>query len=994
MTHPLHGRERETKAIEVILGRARGGRGGALTLAGDAGAGRTALLEAAARAAGPGFRTIGTTGVPGETGVPYAGLHRLLRPLAAETGRLPPAQRGALGAILEGAPTTTAPLVLYTAVCELLGLAAASGPVLCWADDVQWLDHASREVLAFAARRVQDEPVAVLFAARDDREYPAGLAGIPRLRLAPLDEEASLRVLQDALGPGGTAYDLPADGSDGADGADGAACGTAANRGGLVGCGSGDLAEEIVDLACGRPLAIRELAAALTPGQLSGAAPPPRALPAGSPLRALYHRRHRRLPAGTRRLVLMAVAEEWLGAATLARAARLDGIGAADLDAARDSGLLRFEGEGVAVRDRLVRSSLWAEASRAERQDAHALLAEVLDREWQRPRRLWHRAAVTGEPDDRLAADLADAAAKARRGGRYADSWRLWRRAATLTVEHGVRTDRFLAAAGDAWASGRSRRARGMLRQVRPPAWDGTRAARAALLRGEIEVAAGSPATAVPVLRDAAERLAGCDAEAALTALLWAAEAADACGDARTYLEIADRAASLPAAADPRDEAALARDPRTELMLAYLAGMAATVRGRYREAADRLRTAARLGADIADPAARVWAALAAFGLGDGPATRVLAAEAVASARRAGNAPVESYALLVAGRCEALLGHPPAPIATCHDGLRLARATRLHGHVAEQLATLALTAAFNGDARTANAHLAPLTGTADRRGLSRAAALATWAPACLDLAADRPADAAARLRLPGGAGLAHPPARLFAVPHLVEALVRAGDPERAARAYAHFRRWTDGIGPASGAGGAPGREALSRRCRALLARCDTEAAEHFTEALRLHEAAGAVFDLARTELLFGHRLRRGRRPRAARAHLRAALRIFERYGAVPWTAQARAELRAAGETVAPPAPERGAGTSGARALGAAAVSRPANGPAAGTGGAAGGFGTLTAQQAHIARMAAEGATNREIADRLLLSPRTIDHHLRNVFTRLGIRSRVELARLIR
>jgi len=950
--HPLHGRERELRAIEATLDRARGGRGGALVVAGDAGAGRTALLEAAVRAAAPAFRTIGTTGVPGETGVPYAGLHRLLRPLAAETARLPPAHRGALGTIMAGTPSA-ARLVLYTAVCELLSLAARSGPVLCWADDVQWLDQGSLEVLAFAARRVQDEPVAVLFAARDDREGgdAGALAGIRRLRLAPLDEEASRRVLLDAL-PGG---------------------------GHTAGTGGGDLAEEIVDLACGRPLAIRELAAALTSGQLSGAAPPPRALPAGSSLRALYRRRHLRLPAGARRLVLMAVAEEWLGAATMARAARADGIGPADLDAARESGLLRFEGEGVAVRNQLVRSSLWADASREERQDAHALLAEALAQEWQRPRRLWHLAAVAGEPDDRLAGELAEAAATSQRAGRYADSWRAWQRAATLTVEHGVRTDRFLSAAGDAWASGRSRRARAMLRQVRPPECDGTRAARAALLRGQIEVAAGCPATAVPVLRDAAERLAGSDAEAALDALMWASEAADASGDTHAYLEIADRAASLPPAGGARGE----------LMLAHLGGMAAMVRGRHREAAGRLAAAVRLGADIADPAARVWAALAAFALGDGPRTRALAAEAVASARRLGNAPIESYALLVAARCEALLGHPPAPIAACHDGLRLARATRLHGHAVEQLATLALTAAFNGDAGTANAHLEPLTGTADRRGLTRAAAFGSWAPACLDLAADRPADAAARLRLPGGAGLAHLPARLFAVPHLVEALVRTGDHEGAAHAYERFRGWTDGIGAAAGTGTAPGRDALSRRCRALLAECDAEAEEHFTEALRLHEAAGAVFDLARTELLFGHRLRRGRRPRAARGHLRAALRIFERYGAAPWTAQARAELRAAGETVAPPSappappvPGRGTGTGGTR------------GPAPAPRAAANGFGTLTAQQAHIARMAAEGATNREIAARLLLSPRTIDHHLRNVFTRLGIRSRVELARLIR
>ncbi|NKZ08810.1 ATP-binding protein, partial [Actinomadura latina] len=602
MTHPLHGREREIQTIEALLDRARGGHGGALAVAGDAGIGRTALLEATVRAAGPAFRTIGTTGVPGETAVPYAGLHRLLRPLAAETARLPPAHRGALGTIMDGTPNAT-PFVLYTAVCELLSLAAASGPLLCWADDVQWLDRGSLDVLAFAARRVDDEPVAVLFAIRDDRGDAGGgsgggtdgLAGIPRLRLAPLDEDASRRVLQDALSTGSAGVTLD-------------------------GTGGGDLAEEIAELACGRPLAIRELAAALTSAQLSGAARPPRALPAGSALRARYRRRYLDLPAGARRLVLMAVAEEWIGAATMARATRLDGADPADLDAARESGLLRFEGDGVAVRDRLVRSSLWADASREERQDAHALLAAVLVQEWQRPRRLWHGAAVAGEPDDRLAAELADAAGRSQRAGRYADSWRLWQRAATLTVEHGVRADRFLSAAGDAWASGRSRRARAMLRQVRPSACDGTRGARAALLRGEIEVAAGCPATAVPVLRDAAERLAGSDAEAALAALMWAAEAADASGDAHAYLEIADRAASLPGPGDSRGE----------LMLAYLGGMAATVRGRYREAAERLATAARLGADIADPAARVWAALAAFGLGDGPRTRLLAAEAVAS----------------------------------------------------------------------------------------------------------------------------------------------------------------------------------------------------------------------------------------------------------------------------------------------------------------------------------------------------------------------------
>ncbi|TDC69141.1 helix-turn-helix transcriptional regulator [Actinomadura sp. GC306] len=937
----IHGRAHELGVIGTLLDRARDGHGGALAIVADAGTGRTALLDAAARRAAPGFRVLGTTGVRREAAVPYAGLHRLLRPLAGLIAELPAAHRDALGAVTRGGHGGT-PFVLYAAVCELLSRAAERGPVLCRADDVQWLDPVSLEALAFTARRVQHDRIAMLFAARG-RGAPDGLAGIRRLHLPPLDEDASRHVLQDALGEAmGCAVPYAAIG--------------------------GDLAEEVVDLACGRPLAIRDLAAALTPGQLSGTVPPPRSLPAGSTLRTLNRHRFLRLPRGARRLVLMVVADEWVNAATVARATRTGGIGPADLDAARASGLLRFEGDAVTVRNRLVRSSLWADASREERQEAHALLAEVLVQEWQRPARLWHRAAVTGEPDARIAADLAAAARAAQRAGRYADSWRTWQRAAALTGEDGARTGRLLAAAGDAWASGRSRRARSLLRQVRQVACTETCAAHADRLRGEIEAAAGSPAAAVPMLRDAAERLAPHDAEAALGALAWAAEAADASGDHGAYLEIAARAATLPG---PRPDAA----PRSALLLAHLTGTAAALRGRYPAAAEHLRRAVLLGAEVTDPAAQTWAALSAFMLGDAVACRSLAAAAVASARRAGNAPLESYALLVAGRCEALLGHPPAPIAACHDGLRLARAAQLHAHTAEQLATLALTAAFNGHDSAALEHLDRLTGPTAGRGLTRAAAFGSWAPAALDLAADRPADAAARLRLSGGAGLAHPPARLLAVPHLVEALVHTGHREQAAEAFEHYRRWADGTAHASG------RAALAQRCLALLAARDTEAAEHFTEALRLHEAAGAGFELARTELLFGHRLRRGRRPRAAREHLRAALRIFERYDAVPWTARARAELRAAGETIAPaaetaPPPSR-AGTDG----GAAPVT-------------ANGFGELTAQQAHIARLAAEGATNREIAARLLLSPRTIDHHLRNVFTRLGIRSRVELARLIR
>ncbi|MFV2213190.1 AAA family ATPase [Actinomadura sp. LOL_016] len=932
---PLHGRVPELDAIGKLLDRARDGRGGALAIVADAGLGRTALLEEAVRRAGPDVRTITASGVARESGVPYAGLHRLLRPLAAEIRRLPDEHREALAAV-RGGREHAEPLALYAALCELLALASRDGPLLCRADDVQWLDEVSLDALAFAARRVQDLPVAVLLAARDDRP---GLAGIPRLRLGPLDEDASLRVLRDAIGD-------------------------------AVG---GPLADAIVDLADGRPRAIRDLAAALTPGQLSGAAAPPRALPPGSPLRALHRGRYLRLPAGARRLVLLVVADEWVGAGTLDRAAGAAGIGASDVEAARESGLLRYETDAVTVRDRLVRSSLWADATRAERTAAHALLAEVLVHDWQYTGRIWHRAAVSGGPDDVAAAELAHAAVAAQGSGRYADSWRMWQRASALTADRTLAADRLLSAAADAWASGRPRRARAMLRRLAAFRCEGAREARADRLRGEIAAAAGDPAAAVPLLRDAAERFAADDEPLALETLLWAAEAADAAGDARAHAAIAERAATLPMPDEPW------RDARTRLMLDHLAGTAALHAGRYPEAARRFTSAMRLGSSVTDPAALAWAARSALALGDAGLAPALAAAAVASARRAGIVPLESYALAVAARCDVLLGRPPAPVAAGHDGLRLAQATRLHGHAAEQLATLALAASFDGDAGTAGRHLDRLAESAGRRGLVRAAAFGTWAPACLDLAADRPSDAVARLRLPGGAGVAHPAARLASAPHLVEALARGGDRTRAADAFDDFRRWSE-------ATGTPVHRALAHRCRALLSDTPADAADHFTEALRLHETAGAVFEQGRTELLYGHRLRRARRPRAAREHLRTALRIFERYDARPWTDQARAELRAAGETVTPlpvPAPAEPASVHGAPVR----PSRPVPGQA-------NGFGDLTPQQAHIARLVAEGATNREIAARLLLSPRTIDHHLRNVFTRLGIRSRVELARMIR
>ncbi|GLZ14071.1 helix-turn-helix transcriptional regulator [Actinomadura sp. NBRC 104425] len=903
-TAPLYGRDHELAALRGLLARARTGHGGALAIAGPPGIGRTALLEAVVRQAPPRFRAVGTRGIPQETAVPYAGLHRLLRPLVDAARRSSPAHASRHADVLapllgHGGGVTAAPFTLYTAVCGLLAEVAAGRPLLCWVDDAHLLDRVSLEALTYAARRVRDDRVAMVFTVcgRD------GPADVPRLTVPPLDDAASMRLL-DRLTRG------------------------------LI---REELAEELVELAAGRPLALVELAEALTPGQLAGTAAPPRALPAGSRLRARYRRRYLGLPPGARRLVLLAVADDRLDLDTLSRAA-----GLADLDAALGSGLLRVDGQAVEVPP-LVRSSVYADASPAERRWVHARLADVLDQEGQRARRCRHRAAAVDRPDDSLADELADAAASARATGQYLDASRAWQRAAELTTGLDLKADRYVSAAADAWTAGLPRRARAMLRPVLPFADTPERLGRARLLQGEIELYDGTPAIAAGILREAADRLADSDPALAATTLMKAAHAAEAGGDLHSFAAIADHAAQLHA-----------RGPVAELVVAHLVGLAATFRGRFDVASRNLARALELADQTDDCTAVMYAAFAAMVCGDGRRARELAARAVASAR-CGAAPVlEPQALAILAHTELFLGRYPAATAIAREGLHLARAAGQRNIAADHLATIALVTAFRGDRAATLGHLDGLSDTVGRHGLARPAAYGSWALACLDLADDRPADALPRLRLLTGTDSAHPAVRVLATAHLVEAAARCGRRDEARRAFELYDRWARGTR-------SPGRRALAHRCHALLADDEDTAAAHFEEALRLHGHCDATFELARTELLYGHRLRRDRRPREARGHLRTAVQIFAGYDAAAWAERARAELRAAGEAV------NGGGTAG--------------------------LDRLTAQQLQIARLVAAGATNREIAARLTISPRTVDHHLRNVFSRLGIRSRVELARLL-
>lgn len=459
----------------------------------------------------------------------------------------------------------------------------------------------------------------------------------------------------------------------------------------------------------------------------------------------------------------------------------------------------------------------------------------------------------------------------------------------------------------------------------------GADAGRTALLLGEIELRDGDPAVAVHELTTAAAQL-----DDPSPALLLAGEARRLCGDVRGYRAMTR---TLPPISDL---------PISDLMLAHFRGLTATFEGRHADAAQPLRDVVRLGMAATDVASAVWAAEAAFALGLGEKAFECASAAVSRARPTGREAALPWALVQLSLAAIVLDRHEVALEASREGLAASTAQRTTR--TEHLSLLALSAALRDDRETAQSHLDNAAAAIAKRGLGRPCAIASWAYACLDLADDRPADALARLdTMTAGVSGTQPAIQALATPQLVEAAVLVGQHDRAERALKVFDGWVR-------TGGNSAWLALSHRCHAML----TDDLTHFETAIALHRKAGAAMELARTQLLYANRLRLRRRLLDARDQFRSALRVFQSIGAQRWTARAEAGLRAAGETVSAP-----------------------NVSLAG----------LTPQQAAISRLVAVGETNKEIARRLVISHRTVDHHLRNIFTTLGVRSRVELARRV-
>ena len=466
---------------------------------------------------------------------------------------------------------------------------------------------------------------------------------------------------------------------------------------------------------------------------------------------------------------------------------------------------------------------------------------------------------------------------------------------------------------------------------------------RAALLylRGLIELRCGVPETAYELLFRSAAHSRERDPQAALEALVLAGEAALFVGDDGPTIELGRHAAAVRAG-DTAEQAQI---------VGLLVGVAEAFSGDGQGGTQRLRSVVESGQSSEDPETFV----AGRPCGFLPRRRPRGSYASCPRRR--HQPQNRCDQLAASGSgtfrllQLLAGRLADAVVAGTEGLKLAHDMGQDELTAHHLASLALVAAWRGEAHACRGYARQANDLATSRRLGLIASSATWALGLLEAGVGRPTEALKHLtRLINGPGPTPHAARLWATPDWVEAAVRAGEPELAIPAMRQFERWAHMVG-------LPWARAVAARCRALLIPSD-DPSDGYLPALALHDDGNRPHERARTELVYGEALRRARMRTTSRNHLRAALAGFEQLGAMPWAERARAELRASGETT------------------------PSSG---------GAWDRLTVQELQIAQLAARGASNPEIAGQLFLSRRTIEYHLHKVFTKLGLASRAELAR---
>ena len=543
---------------------------------------------------------------------------------------------------------------------------------------------------------------------------------------------------------------------------------------------------------------------------------------------------------------------------------------------AEDAGLIRIEAGRVEFRHPLLRTAVYRGMPAERRRTIHWALADVLG-DTAPDRRSWHLATASDAPDETVAAPLEDSAERARARSGYAAAATALERAADLSPGDAARVRRLAAAADNAWLAGQGQRAQALVRRAAPLAQEASQRAALDYLEGMFQLRTGVAADAVDILIKAADLAAVHDPSLALRMLMAASDAANYAGEPARLVDLARRAAALPA---PRDD-------RGWFAVHFLTGLSCVFEGDLDRGTELLEAADTLADSFDEPAYLLWAASTGLYTGRGDSRR-LVPRAVARARALGAVGTLPHALEFAALGSAMAGHVTQAITQASEGLQLARDIGQEAPACNLLAALATAAALQGREQECKTYAEEALVEAVPRRLGLSIGLASRALGLLDLGLGRPAEALERFESiwSAGPGGGHPFVAMTSAQDLVESAVRAGRPDIAAEVVSVMAARSQRAGPA--------QRGMLAYSLGLVAEAPV-AAPHFEEALRLFPPQPMPFWRARIQLGYGEQLRRARHRSEARGHLRAALETFERLGAEPWAERARAELRATGET---------------------------------------------------------------------------------------------------
>ncbi|MGW1735176.1 MULTISPECIES: helix-turn-helix transcriptional regulator [unclassified Streptomyces] len=905
----LIGRDRDLQQIRDLLGL--GAAGGALLLSGEAGVGKTAVLDALAETArADGTRVLRAGGVQFEANCSYSGLNQVLFPFQDALGELQAPFRDALRVALgfESGPPPQR-LMVSNAVLLLLSTVAAGDPLLLVIDDLPWLDRASAAVLGFVARRATGIRVSFLATSRSGSQSLHDSGVLPEFRLQPLDEASADHLVSTRF------PDLVA----------------SARR-------------RLLTVAHGNPLALLELPSAL-PAMRGPAGEVPAVLPLSRRLETVFGSRITSLPHPSQRLLLLAALEGVgdLGVLQAATRQANDGYHLDDLAPAERDQLVHIDEEARRLRFRhpLIRSAVVENSTSGERRAVHAALAHVLVD--QPERRAWHLGEATLEPDENVAALLEHAARITLHRGDAANSMRTLIRSADLTPPGPDRARRLAEAAYvGAESTGSLPSAQKLLDDARhttpgPHSCLHSAAAAALLLLngdGDVDTAHGLLVAAIDTgthAYDANDKTL-VDALHTLALICFFGARHDLWQPYHRALEKLTPTVPPVLSAlgktfsDPARTGAAASE-ELDALIAELAGVTDPVQ------ITRAGTAALYLDRLGDIREAAWQVVR-MGRDGGPARRYMSG------------------LIHLCLDDYLTGRWDEATQLADEGIQLCETHGYTAFVWYFQYIQAILAAARGQADQADATAEQIIHRAQRQRADCAAHYAHHAAAVAALGRGDFTDAYehAHAISPAGNLASHTPHALWVTMDLVEAAIRTGRRTEAA-AHAHAMREAD-IAKISS------RHALlTEACAALATTDDDEALTLFTKALATTGAERWPFDYARVQLAHGERLRRTRATTESRTPLSAALTTFEHLGARPWAERAETELRAAGTS-----------------------KRHNTTPTTHT---------LTPQELEIARLAASGLTNKQIAQRLYLSHRTIGAHLYQIYPKLGITSRTML-----